>query len=315
MLCPGLLWAHKGYMARAFWVNLLFIAVWVAYLFAWIWWKFHPTVPSAWLFGGWLLLMLFNARDADRAMNLVDVPPSSTFLGVFAITTWFGLILGLASYTTGSVASVVTMRSASMFPTSLPGDVMVVDRSVFYMSRPRIGDVVMYRAPGEHMLRVARIVGLPDDLIRFEHGELIGSRYTVSQGTVDGDYAQAFQRATGMSPDMAGARFEAMGQKVYTVAGTQGTQASESFNGREWHVGPNELFVLNDNRGHIDDSRVFGAIPLRNIVGMPIFVLQSKVKDDALRRARSGSVLQQPRSIDMLRREAAALQSLEHRSD
>lgn len=315
MLCPGFVWAHKGYVARAFWVNLLFFSVWVAYLGVWIWWKFYPVAPTLWVFGGWIVLLALNAIDAARAPRVRSVAPSSMFLSAFAFVTWFGLLLGLASYATSNVASGVVMRSASMFPTVLPGDVVLVDRGVYYMSGPRAGDVVLYRAPGENLVRMGRIVGLPGDFITFQDGELIASRFEVGQAAVEGAYAQAFTHATGFDPQVVGARFESLGERVYAVAGTEMSASKESFEGEEWLVEERELFLLNDNRGHIDDSRAFGPIPLRNILGMPLYVLSTRAQDPTLRRVRSGTAMQEARSIDALRREAAHHRALEDHSE
>ena len=237
MLCPGFVWAHKGYLARALWVNLLFFSVWIAYLGVWIWWKFYPVTPTLWVFGGWIVLLGLNAVHPARPPRLRSIAPTSMFLSAFAFVTWFGLLLGLASYATSNVASGVVMRSASMFPTVLPGDVVLVDRGVYYMSGPRAGDVVLYRAPRENLVRMARVVGLPGDFITFQDGELIVSRFEVGHAAVEGAYAQAFAMATGFDPHVVGARFESLGERVYAVAGTEMSASKESFEGAECRVG------------------------------------------------------------------------------
>lgn len=303
MVCPGILWAHKGYLVRGIFINLLFVAAWVVYAAAWVWWKFYPVYPTLWFAGGWVFLLAMNARDAIAAPSLRSVPPRSMELGAFSIATWFGLLLIFSGFFSANIASVVTMRSASMFPTVLPGDVMLVDRSAMYMAWPRPGDVVLYRVPGESMTRMGRVVGLPGDLISFHDGDLVASRFPVAQGELAEPFASRFSAATGLAPEVVGARFESLGNIVYTVAGTEPNQSTQSFDEREWKIGDRELFILNDNRGHIDDSRAFGPIDVRQLIGMPIYVLRSSAGDRRLRRVRGGTAMQTPRSVWALQQE------------
>lgn len=303
MICPGLLWTHKGYAWRGMWVNLFFIAALLAYAVIWVWLKFYPVGPTLWFLGGWFVIALMNAWDASRAPNLREISPRSMELGVFAVATWFGPLLVLAAFVSANIASVVTMRSASMFPTALPGDVMLIDRSALFLAWPRPGDIVLYRLPGENLMRMGRVVGLPGDLISFHDGKLIASRYPVSHGAVEEHFAANFSAATGLDPNEVGARFESLGDVVYTVAGTHETQSANAYEGREWKVGERELFLLNDNRGHIDDSRAFGPISVHSLIGMPIYVMRSVAGDAEMRRLRSGTALQEARSVRALQLE------------
>lgn len=295
MLCPGVVWATKGYIARSLIINAGFVLAWMLYFALWMMWKFYPVGPTVWFVLWWLLLLYLNARDAARAPLRRDVPMSSMTNSVFSMLTWFAPMALLMTFAATQIATVVTIQSGSMFPTAVPGDLLWVDRSIYRRQWPTRGDVVVYRGAEDGRVYMGRVVGLPSDLISFEDGTLVDSGASVGYMPIDEPFASQFARSTGYPPEYVHAQYEVLDTVVYPVSGLGASDSGHDFDGHEWKVGDGELFVLNDNRGHVDDSRVFGPIEYDQLIGMPLYVLWSGTSDKRLRKTRTGGVMQYPR--------------------
>jgi signal peptidase I len=131
--------------------------------------------------------------------------------------------------------------SASMEPTLMIGDRILVDKLSYHLHPVHRGDIVVFgRPPGEAASEdikdlVKRVVGLP--------GETIWS----SNGNV---YVQG--------PDTD----NKVKEIPEPVPGTQLGPAIPRF-----RIPAGDYYVLGDNRSNSDDSRFFGPIPRRLIVG------------------------------------------------
>lgn len=113
----------------------------------------------------------------------------------------------------------------------------------FSWNRPRRGDVVVFRHPIlEGHIYVKRVVGLPDEDLR-----LAGSNVYIGGRLLEETYLSS--RGIPTSRDRAP---------------TVHQKASD----REWWLGPDEYFVMSDNRGQgQDDSRAFGPVNKQLIKG------------------------------------------------
>lgn len=301
LLAPGLGWAYRGFARRGMWLNMLFFAAWICLLSSWVLLKFNPLGPLMWFMVGMGVLTGMSAWDAASATNTSGVRPTTGYLSMMLLVTWLLPVALLVQTTRANVATAVTMRSASMFPALLPGDRILIDRAIYRISRPRLGDIVVYRVPGESFARMGRVVGPPGSFVATVDDAMYVSGHALAHAAIEEPYAEGFRRATGLSPDLVEARFEVLGESVYSIAGVSPSGTTAVTTDREWNVGEDEVFVLNDNRGHIDDSRTFGPIPQHAIVGMPLYVLQSASADPELRAWRRGSMIQMPRTLLTLR--------------
>lgn len=315
MLCPGVVWATKGYVGRALLINAGFVLAWVAYFTLWFFWKFYPVGPTVWFVVGWVFLLYLNARDAARAPMRRDVPMSSLANSIFSMLSWFAPLALLMTFASTQLGTVVMIQSGSMFPTALPGDLLWVDRSIYRLQWPKQGDIAVYRGAEDGRVYMGRIVGLPGDLISFEKGELVASGAEVSYMSIDEPFASQFARSTGYPPEYVRGQYEVHDEKVYPISGLGSSDTAHHFDGQEWQVGDNELFVLNDNRGHVDDSRAFGPIEYRQLIGMPLYVLWNGTSDRQLRKVRTGGVMQYPRYANGNQRGHVTGKSLEDDRD
>mgnify|MGYP006274933551 CR=1 FL=1 len=138
----------------------------------------------------------------------------------------------------------VRVKSSSMRPSLSSGDRVIVDRRASFNALER-GDIIVFRiaprAPGvEHrfrrdggdtMLMVKRVVALPGERIEAHAGVVV----TDNTNTLDEPYLKGNPGST-------------------EVPATD--------------LDDDEVFVLGDNRDHSVDSRVFGPVPRREIVGV-----------------------------------------------
>ncbi|HEY7946239.1 MAG TPA: signal peptidase I, partial [Acidimicrobiales bacterium] len=142
-----------------------------------------------------------------------------------------GLALGIRAY----VAQTYFIPSASMQPTLLIGDRILVDKLSYRLHGVGRGDIVVFATPPKEPAEpgindlVKRVIGLPGDVISSKGGRVY----------IDGRPLH----------------------EPYLVPGTVTTDITTQ------KVPPNEYFVMGDNRSDSQDSRFFGPISRSLIVG------------------------------------------------
>jgi signal peptidase I len=163
--------------------------------------------------------------------------------------------------------------SASMEPTLLVGDFLLVNKQVGPETSPHIfppnseihrGDVVVFHYPVDASLHlVKRVIGLPGDHLRLRDGRVyinggaISEPYAVFRPSMPDTYRDDFPRLVSTDPGVDSRWWIEMRKLV-----SQG----------ELTVPPDSYFVLGDNRNDSEDSRYWGFVPRAAIVGKPILV-------------------------------------------
>ena len=228
-----------------------------------------PPLPACLVFGLGLLacLLVFDlgaAVDAARRMRTRHVRPRPAWFR----STWFAAIISIAvSIGLGVVTPVgwqpFSIPSGSNLPTLLVGDRIVTDiRDPVIM--PDRGDIVFFKFPRDPSITyVKRLVGLPGDRIRIEHGQLSINGQPVlreAAGTFvadDDGLHTSYQRYIEVLP----------GGRRYAVL--HATDIGALNNTPEYQVPPGTFFVLGDNRDNSVDSRMtmVGYVPVRNLIG------------------------------------------------
>jgi signal peptidase I len=131
------------------------------------------------------------------------------------------------------LAQATRVYGQSMEPNLHTNERLVIEKMSYRFHGPRRGDVVVLRDPsGSPELLIKRVIGLP------------GERVTLADGRVFID---------GVHLD-----------EPYLDQPTQG-------GGRSWVVPPLHVFVMGDNRSASRDSRIFGTVPLEELVGKALF--------------------------------------------
>jgi signal peptidase I len=127
------------------------------------------------------------------------------------------------------LAQATRVYGQSMEPNLHTDERLVIEKFSYHFHGPRRGDVVVLRDPGgTPELLIKRVVGLP------------GERVTLADGRVYIDGKPL--------------------KEPYLDQSTQG-------GGRSWVVPPLSVFVMGDNRSASRDSRIFGPVPLEELVG------------------------------------------------
>ena len=165
-----------------------------------------------------------------------------------------------------------------MMPTLLTGDFIlvnkftygirlpVVDRKVIEIGSPSRGDVVVFRAPQDPSTPfIKRVVGLPGDEIRYHRKTLYVNGERVPQEFL------SIYTGTGSGAGMTGAelRRELLDDAPHEILVRQETGGIGE--GR-WVVPGNSYFVLGDNRDNSHDSRFWGFVPDRMLVGKAFMI-------------------------------------------
>ncbi len=129
------------------------------------------------------------------------------------------------------------VKGASMEPTFDDHEYLIIDELSYRFRPPARGEVVVFRYPLDpRQYFIKRVVGLPGETVK-----------------VAGDHVVIFNEA---SPEG-----EILDESAYLPSdvSTRGDRTVK--------LGKDEYFVLGDNRSASLDSRIFGPLPLANIVG------------------------------------------------
>lgn len=127
------------------------------------------------------------------------------------------------------------IESHSMLPNFHEGQFILVNKLAYKLGAPKRGDVVVFHNPqrlDEDYIK--RVIGLPGDTV-----EVIDQTIYINQQPLDEPF-----------PHNSFAPGEPYGPTV---------------------VGPNQIFVMGDNRGNSQDSRVFGPLDEDLLVGKAWF--------------------------------------------
>lgn len=182
--------------------------------------------------------------------------------------------------------------SGSMIPTLLVGDLILVNKFTYGVrlpvinlkitegNKPQRGDVMVFRYPPKPSLDyIKRVVGVPGDTVAYLNKRLTINGKPVETNSLpdflDEDasqYFKQFEETLGEKPHrllndarrpafIAGIeKFDGMENCSYTVEGVT------------CKVPEGQYFMMGDNRDNSLDSRYWGFVPDKNIVGKAFFV-------------------------------------------
>tara|TARA_B100000989_G_scaffold193949_1_gene146350 strand:+ start:180 stop:941 length:762 start_codon:yes stop_codon:yes gene_type:complete len=161
--------------------------------------------------------------------------------------------------------------SGSMLPTLLIGDYILVNKyeygirlpitktKIFNISEPKRGDVIVFRYPGNEDINfIKRVIGIPGDKIKYYNKQLYvnGVIYKKSKQETH-EYLSVFGRQE------LEIFTENDNQKIYNILNDNMSPVNDD----EFFVPENKYFVMGDNRDHSSDSRYWGFVPEKNLVG------------------------------------------------
>ena len=153
--------------------------------------------------------------------------------------SWLGelvqtlLVAGALFLAVNLATARIRVDGSSMEPTLSDGDLVVVNRIAHRVEALARGDIVVFHFPLDPGRRfIKRLIGLPGDQVSIHDGRVFVNQVPLSE------------------PYIA---------------------APPAYSG-EWQVGPDEIFVLGDNRNNSSDSQNWGMVPTEEIVGKAVLV-------------------------------------------
>lgn len=181
-----------------------------------------------------------------------------------------------------SVADWYHVPSASMEPTILAGDRVFVNKLAYDLrlpltlhrlaewGGPERGDVVVCRSPVNGKPLVKRIVAIPGDRVEMRDNLLTVNGEPATLEELDREWLKCLPAG-----ELEGRVFfaEAIDGIVHPIMITPELPARRSFGPVTVPAG--HCFALGDNRDNSADSRFFGFLPRRNIVGKAASVVVS----------------------------------------
>ncbi|MFA6463838.1 MAG: signal peptidase I [Candidatus Paceibacterota bacterium] len=132
------------------------------------------------------------------------------------------------------IAQPFVVVGTSMYPTFYNGDYLIIDEISYRFNGPQRGDVIVFRpppAPKDHYIK--RVIGLPGETVKVD-----GNTVTI----INKENPNGFVL-----------------KEQYVSSERNGTNTTV--------LGPNQYFVMGDNREASSDSRVWGSLNRDEITG------------------------------------------------
>lgn len=186
----------------------------------------------------------------------------------------FLIILIVGCSLRSAVADWNYVPSGSMKPTILEGDRIFVNRMAYDLkvpfttwriaqwADPQRGDIVVLYSPQDGKLLVKRVIGLPGDVIRLRDNQLYVNDEPAEYEPLD--EAVRDQLPPEQQSDYAFAA-ERLGERSHPVMIESDRIMPSTFGPTTVPAGM--FFVMGDNRDNSNDSRVFGPVERRVILG------------------------------------------------
>jgi signal peptidase I len=172
-------------------------------------------------------------------------PPWYMYVGVaFSSLLIWGVVKGVLKST---VVHAFRMPSESMAPTLEVGDYFFADMGAYRHKPPQRGDIAIYLYPADpRQIFAKRVVGLPNETIELRDREV----------WLDGELLR--------EPHVR-----------HTDAAIEPAEESPRDNMPARTSGPEDVFLMGDNRENSNDSRFTGTVPVQQLKGKATFIYWS----------------------------------------
>jgi signal peptidase I len=184
-----------------------------------------------------------------------------------------------------------TIPSGSMIPSLLIHDHIFVNKLVYGLripfsqdwvvrfAEPKRGEVLVFRYPVDpSQFFIKRVIGVPGDKIQYENGDLFinGEKIEKVQADDDPYFQNVLDRDKIDHPETNFRKadyhyyIEKLGEHPHSMILMKENAFPSGVSMLE--VPPGRLFVMGDNRDNSNDSRVWGFVPMENVIGRAMFI-------------------------------------------
>jgi len=172
-----------------------------------------------------------------------------------------------------AIADWNVVPTGSMKPTILEGDRITVNKlaydvripfskiSLFRLNDPQRNDIVVFDSAKAEKRMVKRVIGLPGDIVGLNHNNLMINGFPASYQKVKQDINNTYYSETILQHKRV----------IKLLTGAIGPM--QNFTGVR--VPEDHYLVMGDNRDNSADSRVYGFIPRKEIIGQSSHIVMS----------------------------------------
>ena len=184
----------------------------------------------------------------------------------------------------------------SMYKSILKEDKVVISK----YSRTKVGDIILYEDDNTNDVRISRVVAKTGDIVNIKQQDLYLNDKAVKYKDVTYSYCLRFITETEKDSlenryltskinnsgffqveltdteykNIINDSLSELRSKLVPIENCRYNIFSESNTYFEITIPEDSVFILNDNRSDLSDSRTFGLIPTDNIIGKVIYVYQ-----------------------------------------
>ena len=219
----------------------------------------------------WLLSIYFKKASAKSNFGVMATEQVGSFFPVLLF------VLVIRTF----VFEPFRIPSSSMMPTLLTGDFIYVNKfayglkmpvlhdTIIEVGKPKRGDIIVFRYPSDQSIDyIKRVVGIPGDKIRYDTRKKM---LYINGELVEQELVGAYE---GLMDDPSNKRlikkYEKLGDKNHMMF-TQNNNYPP-FKHIDVIVPEGKYFAMGDNRDNSADSRFWGYVPERNLVGRAVFI-------------------------------------------
>lgn len=177
--------------------------------------------------GLWFWKTFFTSKSSDQ---------SSVLKNWYQLAKGIDILLILGLFFRSFILQPFLVEGNSMEPNFHSREFLLVDRINYKFNQPKRGDVIVFRSP-KNMSEdyIKRIVGLPGENVKIENGRIFINNLYLNE--------------------------------TYLPVDTVTNTSADLLTSFSTTLKQDEYFVLGDNRNNSSDSREWGAVPIKNIIG------------------------------------------------
>ncbi|MCI0420661.1 MAG: signal peptidase I [Acidobacteria bacterium] len=166
---------------------------------------------------------------------------------------------------TNFIAQATQVPTESMKPTILVGDHFFLDKFAFPANYPQFvskvlpareidrGDIVAFKSPGDPKVPfIKRVIGLPGETLEIRDKTVYINGKELEESYKHFIDPNVYERGSGIPSD-------------YIVRDNFGPKV----------IPPNSYFMMGDNRDNSNDSRYWGVVDGKSVIGKPLFIYWS----------------------------------------